>query len=466
MCCGRCGPYSAETAHCFHATCVRINRQVPSPKKFFAATRYLFETSAREDRQRELLLQRLMVEVLRRAFTNSHLPVELWFRVARHLVREFAIITAQSQVRVHASAGAQIDLSRDVYASYAIFEGIRYLKTLRNATEAEAERGEYLLMDARRGRVVQHIYIAFDHLGIRQVQFASANRVLPGPGAIPGGMKLRGISVVSEALRIPAGPGWPVREPASPVFLIATHDPLPAFEWIPATPAKSKILSGIPPNVRMARLECNAPGTTGSSIRPEEDSRVDVHYQSRKGHVVCFWSEQALHHPFHCVHKPKKDGSPIYFSGDDPFRDFYLACEAENAEPTVQRPYPLSLIPQSRPTTLARSFFSSCKLEDVAEVTLCRSRRRSPGGVIGLLVRYANGDRACVGSFRFDWASEPYLVGKASRLYLGCSREPQWVKDVRLEPPADDGGLSWMAVPWSGTLEWWFSAKRCEVHHI
>lgn len=186
MCCGRCGPYSAETAHCFHATCVKINRQVPSPRKFFAATRYLFETSPREDRQRELILQRLMVEALRRAFATSHLPVELWFRIARHLVREFAIITAQAQVRHHASAGVQIDLSRDVYASYAIFEGIRYLKTLRNTTEAEAERGEYLLMDARRGRAVQDIYIAFDHLGIRQVQFASPNRVLPGPAAIPG----------------------------------------------------------------------------------------------------------------------------------------------------------------------------------------------------------------------------------------------------------------------------------------
>ena len=111
-------------------------------------------------------------------------------------------------------------------------------------------------------------------------------------------------------------------------------------------------------------------------------------------------------------------------------------------------------------------FFSSCSLENVVEVTLCRSQGGYPDGIIGMLVRYANNDRACVGAFRFDWASETCHVGEAKRLYIGCSQEPRWVKDVRVEPPAEGSELSWMAVPWSGKLEWWFSREQSAVYHI
>lgn len=111
--------------------------------------------------------------------------------------------------------------------------------------------------------------------------------------------------------------------------------------------------------------------------------------------------------------------------------------------------------------------FSFCRLQNVAEVIPCRSppgQKYAEGAVIGMLVRYANGDRACVGAFRFDWAAEPCETGRTRKLYLGCG----WgrVMDVGNHLPAADGGLSWTEIPLEGKLEWWFTYDRAEVHHI
>jgi hypothetical protein len=113
-------------------------------------------------------------------------------------------------------------------------------------------------------------------------------------------------------------------------------------------------------------------------------------------------------------------------------------------------------------------YFSSCRLKNIVEVTPCRSppgQQYAEGAVIGMLVRYANGDRACVGAFRFDWAAGEALC--IQKLYLGYGQGR--VMDVRNDmPAADDGpdGLSWTEVPLEGKLEWWFSYDAAEVHHV
>lgn len=146
--------------------------------------------------------------------------------------------------------------------------------------------------------------------------------------------------------------------------------------------------------------------------------------------------------------------------------NFHLAFD--NPEPSV----PLDLAPFI-PTSPAMKgeekgerFFSTCRLSNVVEVTLCRSQGGYPDSIIGMLVKYANGDRACVGAFRFDWASEPCQVGQAGTLDIGCTQEPRWVRDIQLEPPPVDSNLAWMTVPWSGRLEWWFSRKQSAVYHF
>jgi len=44
-------------------------------------------------------------------------------------------------------------------------------------------------------------------------------------------------------------------------------------------------------------------------------------------------------------------------------------------------------------------YYTNCRLEDIAETICCVDNNASHRPVIGMLLRYANGRRACVGQF-------------------------------------------------------------------
>jgi len=138
-------------------------------------------------------LQHQAAAQLGRAFPQPHLPTELWLKIA-DLLTSLSAAAGVAQITLQDAPGpsklarylTMLDLSQDVYASYVRFEGVRYIKTLRNTNKTQAAAGEYRLLDASKGRSIHKVYVAFDHLGVRQVQFACPNRVLPGPDTVPG----------------------------------------------------------------------------------------------------------------------------------------------------------------------------------------------------------------------------------------------------------------------------------------
>lgn len=69
-----------------------------------------------------------------------------------------------------------IDLSRDVYATYTRLEGAMYLQSLDNAPQLE---GGKRIFDAGQGRIVENIYVAYNHLGIRNIRFTLPGHDLP-----------------------------------------------------------------------------------------------------------------------------------------------------------------------------------------------------------------------------------------------------------------------------------------------
>jgi hypothetical protein len=180
---------------CYHVKCFRFGRSVLSPA-YLANTAYEFEPTPSEDRRRENALRSNAAGAggLPQLFPLQHLPAELWLKIARLVVREWAIATVPRVVLSvgpflvdHIGGRVEVDLSRDVYASYASFEGVRYIQALRNATKVEAEiTGEHLILDAAKSPSIHSIHLAFDHLGIRQVLFVSPNRILSGPDSAPG----------------------------------------------------------------------------------------------------------------------------------------------------------------------------------------------------------------------------------------------------------------------------------------
>jgi hypothetical protein len=119
--------------------------------------------------------------------------MELWMMIAAYLVRECALVSAQEQVEEQAkncalrqdSTCSVIDISLYVFASYSIFDGVRYVKQLRCSGVCKAENGEQLLLDPQKSSAVSNIHIAKDHLGVRNVTFTSPNDV-PSIKQVPG----------------------------------------------------------------------------------------------------------------------------------------------------------------------------------------------------------------------------------------------------------------------------------------
>lgn len=70
----------------------------------------------------------------------------------------------------------------------------------------------------------------------------------------------------------------------------------------------------------------------------------------------------------------------------------------------------------------------------------------------------------------------PLEVRRGDGLYLGITEKPnhftydkepplKWVREVRFDSPVERDGVSWVAVPWSGKLEFWLSRQQASVYH-
>lgn len=128
---------------------------------------------------------------------------------------------------------------------------------------------------------------------------------------------------------------------------------------------------------------------------------------------------------------------------------------------------------------------------DVASVTVCRSKCEKDTGIIrqfdlanrclqetkyqkvsGLMFQYADGHEASVGFFRFDWADPPLMTNDSRRLFIGTrpgtiAQLPPHVASIRVVPPETKDEWTWIDLPWSGILEWWFNYNLdANVNHV
>jgi len=142
-----------------------------------AATEYSFRPSSYEiQRRRDLTRSKLLI-VLQNTLPASIRIPEILRMITEFLVPGFATVTAimalQQPLQEHPGAlpsESLIDLTRNVYAQYSKFDDTYYVKSLRNS-ESPTEK-DILLLDARKKGIVNGVFIAEDHLGIRCVQFS------------------------------------------------------------------------------------------------------------------------------------------------------------------------------------------------------------------------------------------------------------------------------------------------------
>jgi hypothetical protein len=126
-------------------------------------------------------------------------------------------------------------------------------------------------------------------------------------------------------------------------------------------------------------------------------------------------------------------------------------------------------------------YFNKCRLEDVSHITCCVNQEHVHRPIVGMMLHYQGGRRACVGQYRHDWVVQPPLVvtdAESMPLIITLHRDCDYgeyfegakgiyvmaasVGGARV-PSAGTGDLEgkdvWktLRIPWFGWLEWWFS---------
>lgn len=99
------------------------------------------------------------------------LPAEVCLPITEELVRECAVTAIHEllQGRSPQALDSELNLSLGVWARYISVDGIRYVESLSNTGDSQS----VLLLGAEKTSAPELLYVLEDHLGIRQVVFAS-----------------------------------------------------------------------------------------------------------------------------------------------------------------------------------------------------------------------------------------------------------------------------------------------------
>jgi hypothetical protein len=178
---------------------------------------------------------------------------------------------------------------------------------------------------------------------------------------------------------------------------------------------------------------------------------------------------------------PSNNGIPLFAS-------LKLPEDSKN----ISLPKQTSLSPMPQFNHRRSLHYSSASLEDVISVTVCRGKSNNDTGIIrkfdlenscftetkyskvaGLLFRYADGREASVGCFHFDSGEEPLGTSESRGLFVGTrpgtiTQLPPHVSVVSVVRPEAEEEWTWMELPWSGTLEWWFDPDNLDtnINHV
>ncbi|KAK1457130.1 hypothetical protein CTAM01_17205, partial [Colletotrichum tamarilloi] len=136
-----------------------------------------------------------------------------------------------------------------------------------------------------------------------------------------------------------------------------------------------------------------------------------------------------------------------------------------NPSPRVE--WPTSSYPKSR--RHAYFAWTSAKLDDVVDIIPCRRCRQGSEIISGLLLRYIDGQQACVGQIRLDQLQNPICVDRDCKMWFKFSLTSDGPIVSGIEQLREAPSLSkreiWFRVDWCGGLEWWYSERQCQLSH-
>ncbi|KAM0417216.1 hypothetical protein ACHAPT_012793 [Fusarium lateritium] len=155
-----CGHYNEKGAAC-HTGCAALAERLGlTPAEYLPVTDYSYEPSKSDERRRRELVRFRLQQALKRNL--GKLPTEVWDFVAKDLVHEYATLAISI---IEPTTVFTINPSEAVWARYIDIDGVEYLKTVSH----ERHAGARLLWDKPNCPTGHVLYVAEDHLGIRQI---------------------------------------------------------------------------------------------------------------------------------------------------------------------------------------------------------------------------------------------------------------------------------------------------------
>ncbi|KAL6879171.1 hypothetical protein J3F83DRAFT_725345 [Trichoderma novae-zelandiae] len=495
---------------CYHAGCLDMADPEDEVQllRFVEAMKYRRQpTLLQKEVRRQQLMGRLSTELLTHfALQGTHLPLELWHKIAEHMLPHYAAANARSLWK--RPKPTPVHLAKDIWCEYVELEGIRYVARLSNTPFVGWE-----LIYRPSGETIQYIFTGENHLGVMRVLFSTGSNV-PQVDEAPGiWWRTVNIEDGNVALR-PRSDGIKLRNFSDlPRSRVAWSIPMPhemRLECLTVHRAEQ-----YPPY--MSSLVCNQPSVTGYSVL-WAGRLVTIHAHRGIQDWSCYQSAATtgtwLHMPvdpgeviteiWHRLDYPPRQRAlgfktslgRVFIAGvycdylysrprwwsllDRPgqTRMFFEDSDEEITVLAFEGPRPMGPnlafpphLPSAEPPIyphLEEYFYFDHRLTGLERVTPCKVGNRP--GFTGLMLHFANGHRESVGQVRLDCLCAPIPLQDSASWYLafkkGDDGESSYLAAITATSPSPDADFEKvLPLSFRGRLEWFWSSRRCYVIH-
>ncbi|CAM1501689.1 Fc.00g036730.m01.CDS01 [Cosmosporella sp. VM-42] len=429
--------FSYQHAVGYHVGCAAL---IPPHfrEKTASITAHSFKPSPFLERQRDLWLRNNLTSeicgVLRR------LPSELVGRIAHYCTREHATQVVQNIMSAQRPGeDSQVEVSGEgvsIWARFAEYVGKSYIASLANSLQDTSDK---------------LIFKSNDDKGKKEFSDTQGiNSFLPivSKHHLPTSLRVFGAQLFLYPTRCHA------------------HD---FMEYSMTTPANYSDRGGVWFYLPISEGELIEYVWARLAVGPRASALL---LKTNQDCVMTIGAHRTRDQPTKWKFLHRLQGSPeriFYHDGPNRIRAIQFESNSchEQRPRGIRLPFPEPASPTPKFSIHEEYFYTFASLKDVTKVTPCRRSTNSNSTIIGLLLEYSTGRRACVGQIRTDSLDRAVTVQAEEKLWLSTQESSKGYSnvvtcDVGVLPP-DWKGLTFVEAAWEGKLEWWFSSKQSQV---
>ncbi|KAF4955359.1 hypothetical protein FGADI_4603 [Fusarium gaditjirri] len=229
----------------------------------------------------------------------------------------------------------------------------------------------------------------------------------------------------------------------------STTNPSPHWTYHPLSPGE--LVEQVWLRTMKEADEKDTPEDERRPKTPDTANETAVVLVTNQSRTLTMGRSSSPHNKWKCIaEEPMNTPMRVYFSPRLGGISLFASSTVEGSD---KEPSPAGLAPGSESDPVETSEVS---LDAVREVQICREKSQKGDSISGLLFRYKDGSRACVGRFRFDHAKEILSVADSTCLYLGTRYSDQGTRVLSefclSKPEYEDEYLEWKSTMWKGSF--------------